>query len=553
MSHLRRLCALVAVATLAFTGLTIAGGPAQAATPDSRPLSIGASWLEGQLTSGLIHNTQYDFDDVGLTIDAGLSLRTIGGHGATVSAIANALAPKITGANGYIESDEFDFSTTPATFVQRGHYAGATAKALVFVQATGQNSSTWAGTDLVGALENRVTATGTSAGRISDDSSYGDNANVIGQAFAARGLSNATPVSSKATDVFSFLHKQQCSAGFFRLYFNPNPAASDQTCDGGTAGQSNPDTDATALAVLQLKAITSPTQDVTDAIDSAEAWLLGAQHADGSFGGGTATEAPNTDSTGLAGWALGELGDTAAAAKAATWVRAHQADVPTACANALSGQTGALGYDDAAVTAGRTDGITTEVQDQWRRATAPALPVLQWAPPATAPLDVSGPTDFVQAGTAVPFQVTGAAPGSTVCISGVGAPRALVAPSSGAFPVVVTMPDGTANRTVIASVRKGDSAGFAARVLGATTLTVTPARTKVHRGKRVRVVVTGLVPAEHVTIRLRGVVVRSGIADPDGRLVKRLRVGHKLGKARIVAQGEFPSIRHGRVVVRVVR
>jgi len=90
-------------------------------------------------------------------------------------------------------------------------------------------------------------------------------------------------------------------------------------------------------------------------------------------------------------------------------------------------------------------------------------------------------------------------------------------------------------------------------VLGATTLSVTPARTKVHRGKRVRVVVTGLVPAEHVTIRLRGVVVRSGIADPDGRLVKRLRVGHKLGKARIVAQGEFPSIRHGRVVVRVVR
>lgn len=543
MSHLRRLCALVAVATLAFTGLTVAGSPAQAAvTPDPRPLSIGATWLEGQLTNGLLHYPDTGFgayDDYGLSIDVGLSLAAIGGHDTAVTAVRNAIATAVGGGH-YIAGDEFgDAGST---------YAGAVAKSAVFAKVSGGNPASFGGVNLITRLEAQVSSTAPNAGRISDTSSFGDFANTIGEAFAARALTDAG--SAKAPSVTTFLLDQQCAAGFFRLSFSAT-AAADQSCD---AAGGAPDTDVTALASLQLAAIASPTQAVTDALAAAKSWLHGAQHADGSFGGGASTEAPNTDSTGLAGWALGELGDTAAAAKAATWVRAHQADEPTACPSQLSGPpTGALGYDDAAVAAGRTDGITTAVLDQWRRATAPALPVLQWAPPATAQFDVSGPTDFVQAGAAVPFQVTGAAPGSTVCVSGVGAPRSLVAPASGAFPVVVTMPDGTANRTIVASVGKGDSAGFVARVLGATTLSVTPARTKVHRGKRVRVVVTGLVPAEHVTIRLRGVVVRSGNADPDGRLVKRFRVGHKLGKARIVAQGEFPSIRHGRVVVRVVR
>jgi hypothetical protein len=47
--------------------------------------------------------------------------------------------------------------------------------------------------------------------------------------------------------------------------------------------------------------------------------------------------------------------------------------------------------------------------------------------------------------------------------------------------------------------------------------------------------------------------VRSGFADTEGRFVRRIRVGQTLGKARIVAKGEFPAIRHGRVVIRVVR
>lgn len=551
MSPLRRLGALVAVSGLAVTGLTLGSGAAQAATTDPRPVAIGAAWLEGQLTVGLLHNDQYDFDDIGLTIDAGLSLHALG---ADTSTIASSLAPRIAGANGYVEADEYDYSQSPPSLVQRGHYAGATAKALVFAQATGQDTTTWAGLDLVAALEDRVTSTGPSTGRIADDSSYGDYANVIGQAFAARGLSNVTPTApSAAATAVSFLLKQQCSAGFFRLYFNLDAAATDQTCDGGAAGESTPDNDATAIAVLQLNAIANPSQQVTDALAHAKAWLVSAQHADGSFGGGATTEAPNTDSTGLAGWALGVLGDTAAATRAAVWVRSHQADEPTACADALSDQTGALAYDDAAFTAGRSDNITTATQDQWRRSTAPTLPVLQWAPAASGLLDVAGPSRFVEAGTVATLQVTGAAPGSRICLTGIGAPRTTTTPASGSFPVSLTMPADTADRGVVVSDRAGSSAGLVLHVLGPKTLTVTPAKTTKHRGARLRVVVTGLAPGEHVDLRFRGVTVRSGSADAAGRFAKRFRVGHRLGKARIVARGEFPEIRHGRTVIRVVR
>lgn len=538
MSHLRRLRALVAVATLTVTALTLVGGPAQAATTDPRPVAIGASWLEGQLTGGLIHNDQYDFDDIGLTIDAGVSLASIGGHASTVDQISTAVATDIDSYTAY-----------------PGHtLAGSIAKAAAFAIAAGDDPTSYGGHNLITDLEARVAASSPIQGRIQDAYTPGpfesDFANVIGQAFAARALSHAGSV--KAADVISFLLDQQCSAGFFRLYFNPDAGATDQTCDGGAADESGPDTDATALTVLQLEAITSPSTAVTDAINQAKAWLHNTQHADGSFGGGTATEASNTDSTGLAGWALGVLGDEAAATKAAVWVRSHQADEPTACGNALSSQTGALAYDDAALTTGRTDGITTLTQDQWRRATAPSVPVLQWAPAGAGLLDVNGPTGYVEAGAGVTLQVTGAAPGSRVCVSGADAARPLTAPGSGSLPVALTMPLGTANRSVVVSDRRGDSAGLVLHVLGATTLRVRPAHSTVHRGARLRVVVRGLAPAERVALRLRGVTVRAGHASPEGTFVRFVRVGHRLGKVRIVARGEF-QVRHGRAVVRVVR
>jgi len=543
MSVFRRLCALGAASTLTIAGLGtgLATSPAGAVTLDDRPVTIGAAWLEGQLTSGVLHNDQYDFDDYGLTIDAGLSLSAVTGHDTTVGSISDAIAAHIG-----------DYIAYP------GHtLAGSIAKAAAFAIAAGDDPTSYGGENLVTDLEARVAGSDPIKGRIQDAYTPGpfesDFANVIGQAFAARVLSEES--STKAADVVSFLLDQQCSDGYFRLYFNPDAAGTDQTCDGGATGESSPDTDATALTLLQLEAINTdtPSQAVSDAIDAAELWLLDTQHADGSFGGGASTEAANTNSTGLAGWAIGELGDDTAATSAAVWVRSHQADEATACADGLSSETGALGYDDAAVAAGRADGITTATQDQWRRATAPTLPVLRWAPAASSALAVTGPTGYLEAGTSATYQVSGAAPGAQVCLSGAGAPRHLVASADGSTSAKVTMPAGTADRVVTASVATGSSDSLVANVLGAKKLPVKPARDRVHRGGRVKVVVRGLAPGEQVTLRFRGKTVRTGVATPEGRFVKRIRVGHKLGKARVVAWGEFPSIRHGRVTIRVVR
>ena len=547
MSHVRRLGALIAASTLGLAGLTAAGGPAQAATPDPRPVTIGATWLVSQLTGGIFNgNCSYD---CGSTLDAGFALDAVG-EDAAVDAVATAVGPKI--ANGYAVSQEYDFNP-PYDFKQTGIYAGALAKSIVFAQAAGVgNLTTWSGRDLLADLEGRVSVNAGIEGRITDDSFYGNYANNIGQAFAVAALDTAS--SSKAGAALDFLLTQQCSEGYFRL----NPAALDasdpgETCDEGKAGDDSPaDPDTTSTAIRML-ASQAGDPDVDDALDKAEAWLLSVQRPDGSFGGGTSTESANTNSTGLAGWALGLLGNDAAAAEAAVWVRSHQADEPNACPNQLSGQTGALGYDDAAFAAGRADGITNLTKDQWRRSTAQALPALTWAPQAAAGFDIAGPSGYLEAGKAATFQVTGAAPGVQVCVSGVGAPRTVAAPAAGGFAAAVTMPAGTATRVVTASLRAGNSASQQVQVLGAKTLRVRPARDTVHRGARLRVVVRGLAPAEHVTLRYRGVTVRSGFADTEGRFVRRVRVGQTLGKARIVARGEFPAIRHGRVVIRVVR
>ncbi|HET6167810.1 MAG TPA: hypothetical protein VFE07_13350 [Marmoricola sp.] len=542
MSQLTRLGALVATGALTATGLVASvTAPAQAVGTDARPATIGATWLEGQLTNGIFHypDSGYGaYNDYGLSLDAGLSLVALGGHDAEVSTISDSMASAV-GADHYITGEEF--GDTGST------YAGAVAKAAVFAKAAGDDPASFGGVDLVSRLEAQVRTASPNEGRLFDTSTSGDYANTLGQAFAANALSAAS--SSEAASVIDFLLDQQCSAGFFRLSFSAEGAA-DQTCDAATSP--SPDTDATAMAVLQLSQVASPTQAVSDAIDQAEAWLLGAQHADGSFGGGASTEAANTNSTGLAGWALGELGDDAAATKAATWVRSHQIDEQSACPSKISDQTGALGYDDAAVAAGRADGITLATLDQWRRSTAPTLPVLQWAPAASSALSITGPTGYLKAGSVATYRVSGAAPGDKVCVSGIGSSRRVVAPASGSFAVALTMPSATATRVATAAVH-GSSDSLLVQVLGARKLTVTPAHRTKHRGTKLRVVVSGLAPGEHVRLRYRGVTKRTGLADPTGHFTRVIRVGHKLGKARIVAWGEFSSIRHGRAVIRVVR
>jgi hypothetical protein len=345
MNHLRArsLGALALAAGLVLSGTQVA--PAQAA----RGADGAADWLAGQLQDGLIHNDQYEFDDYGLTADVVMALDAVGGHRKDEAAVRRALA------------NDVDSWTTGVDFGSSDQYAGSTAKAVVVAQVTGANPRDFGGVNLVTRL-NRLTATeGPSRGRISDRSET-DYANTIGQAFAVRGLVQAR--SPRAQDALSFLLKQQCSAGFFRLGFAP-AAKRRQGCDAGDRQLSAPDTDVTALTVLSLDSIQRKTPAVRRALSSATRWLKRAQKADGSFGGGASTEASNANSTGLAAWALGDTGSCAAAREAAVWVKA------------LQKRNGAIAYDAAGLEAGR-DGIQKAESDQFRRATSQALPGLRY-------------------------------------------------------------------------------------------------------------------------------------------------------------------------------
>jgi hypothetical protein len=345
--------------SLAVPAAQASSGPAAARGADDH----SAAWLARQLDGGLVHNDQFDFDDYGLTADTALALEAIGGQGDAVRAIRKALAAHV------------DSWTTGVDFGSSDVYAGSTAKAVVLAEATGADPRAFGGVDLVQRLNRRISTAPGVAGRLTDKSET-DYANVIGQGFAVRGLAVAR--SGKADEALRFLLAQQCSSGYFRLNFAA-PDAADQTCDGGKrATTSAPDTDVTALTVLALDALPSKlatSKRVRAARSDAVSWLRRHQKADGSFGGGPATEASNSNSTGLAGWALGENASCGAAAKAARWVKALQVS-GNVSGTPLAGEQGAIAYDADRYAAAKQSGIGTEDRDQWRRATTQAAPAL---------------------------------------------------------------------------------------------------------------------------------------------------------------------------------
>lgn len=350
-----RSAAIVVTGALAVGSVVGLAGPAGAAADDR-----SADWLSRQLTGGLVHNDQFGFDDYGLTADTAFALKEIGGQADSLRDIRTALA-------GHVDS-----WTTGVDFGSSDVYAGSTAKAVVLAQVTGADPRSFGGVDLVQRLNGLVSSDPALAGRLRDTSDT-DYANVIGQAFAVRGL--AVAKSGKAGAALRFLLAQQCASGYFRLNFAA-PDAADQSCDGGKRGSTSaPDTDVTALAVLALQALPTKSTKTRAAIADAITWLKRHQKTNGSFGGGPATEASNSNSTGLAGWALGEAHACAAAARAAGWVSRLQlsgnlSDTP------LAGEKGAIAYDADRYASAKQTGIGTDDRDQWRRATTQAAPSL---------------------------------------------------------------------------------------------------------------------------------------------------------------------------------
>ncbi|WP_028659009.1 hypothetical protein [Nocardioides insulae] len=334
---------------------------------DTSARAQAATWISGQLAdNGIMHNAQFDTDDYSLTVDTALGLIATEEQPETVRTIGTALAEHV---QDYISPG---FGTVVS--------AGSTAKLAVMVQESGQDPASYGGQDLISVLEQHTLDQGPAAGRIQDEldpkqKDAADWSNTLGQAYAVSALSGAG--SAEAAAATDFLLAQQCDEGWFRVTFATDAAAEQQGCQDDAAAV--PDVDATAVAVRALLALDD--EEAAGAAEDAVAWLVEQQEDDGSFAGGT-PPAANANSTGLAGWALGDAGQSEAASAAAVWVSEHQAGFAF-CGG--EGTSGAIAYDQAAAEAA-LKGITDETASQFRLATAQAMPALGWLPEGTEPM-----------------------------------------------------------------------------------------------------------------------------------------------------------------------
>lgn len=425
-TSVRRCVGAVVAPVLVASATTALAVPAQADTPRApAPPAAGAgvSWLATQLTDGVVEGEWGP--DYGLTADIALSMDQVGGEAGLVRQIRASMADKIASY------------TTGADFgAPEDRYSGAMAKSLVLAQVAGADPRAYGGFDLVAGTEELTIEAGPSAGRLADVSEWGDYANTIGQSLAARGLANAG--SPKAPAVTDFLLQQQCDAGYFRVFFTTDKSAAQQGCVDGDAN-SPADTDATAIALIHLGAIRTPSPAVRSAITNGAAWLAETQKTDGSFGGGPSTPDANANSTGLAASALAYAGRCAPAGLAAEWVSGLQ--VTAASGSALRGDEGAIAYDHAALQQAQSGAGIGASRDQWRRTSAQAVGGLTHRLGATGGVVFSAPQSAAP-GEDVTLAASGLTAGDRFCLTGPGiaGTRTLVVASDGELRARVTLP-----------------------------------------------------------------------------------------------------------------
>jgi hypothetical protein len=379
MRRFARRLAAVATTTAVAAGGTLVAPPAQAATNDYA--ASAASWLSRQLTAGVVHNRQFDFDDYGLSLDVYFALASLG-RPAAASSVIRALRADPTAYIG----------------PRPTRSAGGAGKLATAVEVDGGNPRSFGGVNLVRELQRLLTATGPQRGRAVDRGP--DNfTNTIGQAWVVRALEGAgSPLADEAT---GFLLKQQCRAGFFREGFEPTTAASSFRCNDASPAATG-SVDATALAVQALVAARAHGEKgLAAAIRKASAWLARQQAANGSYvGNGVA----NTNTTGLAAAALALTGRSYRAQRAGAWISHRQVGHVVAYrARKLRRETGAIAYSSAALRAGRTDGIPVDQRDQWRRATTQAAIGVA----AVRRLRVATPRHRVATGSTVRLRISG--------------------------------------------------------------------------------------------------------------------------------------------------
>lgn len=373
-----------------------------------------AAWLQAQLQDGLIVGEWGP--NYGASIDAYHSIEALGGDG---DAIIDALAadPK-----AYVTGEEWgDAGST---------YAGSTGKLAATVQLAGRSATSFGGDDLLARLRATIQADGADKGRASDISAWGDYSNSMGQSWVVRALALAD--DSLLADAATYLAAQQCANGSFRLELS--------------AGDCTPHWDATALALVALldaraDGVTGLDGAITGAVDALE----GAQAGDGSL---TDDGVANSNTTALAAIALSAAGRDDSALLAADWVRARLV-TPSVATGPLSGETGAIAFDQAAFDAGVSGGIDP-AREQWTAATAQAAAALVLNPSAGS-LTVDHPGE-VAAGGSFTVVVEGLGARESVWIDVAGQPSAAAnvgaADASGRLEVSVTAPTTEGQHTI---------------------------------------------------------------------------------------------------------
>lgn len=431
--------ALVAVSVGAIRPASV-DAAAPAPTP---PAQLALDWIADELAvnGGSLPGFTPGSSDWGLTADAVLALVAAGrADDAATAAATDALAAN---AAAY---------TTWAPTMPEVRVAGATAKVVLTLRSMSRPAVA-DGADLEAELRSLMVTSGAQRGRFSDrvpDPTW-DASNAFGQALGVLALA-MTPNGAPAAAT-EFLVAQQCPSGGFRLTYSGTPG-----CESDAAA----DSDATAFSLQALMA--APGNEETDVVIRAGLqWLADRQLADGSFGGSGPTAGPNANSTGVIGQTLRTAGQVDPADRAARWIVEQNQLTDAAVGTPAAPDIGAIAYNPAARAAALTAGISTQVADQWRRASVQAVLALGLAPygpqsiepvppitttstvPATSTTNTTEPTTVTTTTSSTPTTTTDPRPSAPATSATSAGPSAQVLSEESATPTAGDAAVGSAN------------------------------------------------------------------------------------------------------------
>lgn len=542
-TRVRRLGALIAGSALTAGALTVAPA-SHAVSPEPVALSDAITWLESQRDpAGLLAG--FGSPDYGLTADYALGLHELGDRSTELESVLTALIAAKDGAMGDGENYASVSATAQALWAtqQAGESDGALVTRLQDLLAVPGDT-----VDTDGKPETPpVTLPEDAAGR-AIAVPYSSWTGTIEQAWTVVTLAASESANATTTqDALEFLLKQQCEAGWFRYSWSA-PDAPDQSCDADATSFADPDT--TAYVVILLGLLADPSEAVEQARERAVTWLLAQRLPNGAFAPGYDPTTASANTTGLAARALALTGHRDAASKAALWLRQHQLAPLAGCPSPGDSDRGAIASGAEAFDAARSKGIAAATRGSWQFAAGQAFPALAYVPAGNPQPVVSAPVGYQRAGTSVTVTVGGANAGDLVCFAAGDTRKTLR--TGATTTAIVTLPTTTGDTTVSATTAGGAVGSATIKALGAKRIPFLAAR-KVKRKHRLNVAVSGLAAGERVTIRFRGKVVRTGVASPAGNYIARIKVGRKLGKAKVNVAGEFADIRTNTKTVRVVR